>query len=101
MLDDPGSGSRQGQQIFPFIEKNRSDPLWPAPKLLFNVHRRSFPGLKRQVREVDHNLHLVPRLRMSGAIPLFPLYSFISWTGNTSPYHAGKILIKMGSASKA
>jgi hypothetical protein len=44
-----------GATDFSFYQKKktRSDPLWPAPKLLFNVHRRSFPGLKQQVREVE------------------------------------------------
>ena len=27
--------------------------------------------------------HPVPRLRMSGALPLFPQYSFVLWTGRT------------------
>jgi hypothetical protein len=28
-------------------------------------------------------LHLVPRLRMSGAIRLLPLYAFMAWAGTT------------------
>jgi hypothetical protein len=31
------------------------------------------------------HLHLVPRLRMSGAIPVLPLYAFMVWTGKTLP----------------
>ena len=31
------------------------------------------------------NLHLVLRLRMSGAIPLLSLYTFMAWTGATLP----------------
>jgi len=34
---------------------------------------------------VTMNLHLVPWLRMSGPISLFPLYGFISCTGTTLP----------------
>jgi hypothetical protein len=30
-------------------------------------------------READHNLHLVPRLRMRGAIPSLPHYVFMAW----------------------
>jgi hypothetical protein len=30
-------------------------------------------------------VHLVPRLRMSGAIPTLPLYSFMAWTRKTPP----------------
>jgi hypothetical protein len=32
------------------------------------------------------HLHLVPRLRMSGAIPLLPLYDFMAWTETKFPY---------------
>ena len=41
----------------------------------------------RGVKLVTH-LHLAPRVRMSGAILLFPLYDFMTWTGTTSiiPY---------------
>ena len=42
------------------------------------------------------DLHLVPRLRISGAVPLFPLYAFILWTGTAAPlvgpYIFGKVL---------
>jgi hypothetical protein len=31
------------------------------------------------------NLHVVPRLRMSGTVTLFPLYAFMTWTGTTLP----------------
>jgi hypothetical protein len=39
--------------------------------LLFSGYRGSFPGVKR------------PSLRMSGAIPLFPLCDFVEWTRKT------------------
>jgi hypothetical protein len=101
MLDDLGSESRQGQQIFFFYPKNRPERLWSVPNLLFNVYRRSFPGLKWQVREVDHSLPSSAELRMSGAMPLLPLYVFMSWTGTTSPYPVDKILINLGPASES
>ena len=28
-------------------------------------------------------LKLLPRLRVSGAVPLFPLHAFVAWTGKT------------------
>jgi hypothetical protein len=31
------------------------------------------------------HLHVVPRLRMSGAVPLLPLCAFMVWTGQTLP----------------
>jgi hypothetical protein len=32
------------------------------------------------------HLRLVLRLRMSRAIPLFPLYAVVAWTGTTAPF---------------
>jgi len=32
------------------------------------------------------HLHLAPKLRMSGAMPLLPLYAFVTWTVNTLPF---------------
>ena len=31
-------------------------------------------------------IHLASRLRMSGAVPIFPLYAFMAWTGTTLPF---------------
>jgi hypothetical protein len=39
---------------------------------------------KWRVRLTTH-LDLVPKLRMSGATPLLPLYAFMAWTGTTLP----------------
>jgi len=36
--------------------------------------------------EVD-GFHLVPRLRMSDAIPLLPVYALIAWTGTALPFY--------------
>ena len=40
----------------------------------------------RSLKLTTH-LHLVPRLRMSGAIPLLPLYAFVAWTGKALPFY--------------
>ena len=32
------------------------------------------------------HLHLVPVLRMSAAMPLLPMYAFMSWTETTLPF---------------
>jgi hypothetical protein len=37
------------------------------------------PGVKRPIRQAF--LHLVPRLRNSGAVPLLPSHLFMAWTG--------------------
>jgi len=34
-----------------------------------------------QGMKLTTHLHLVPRLSMSGAVPLLPIYAFIAWTG--------------------
>ena len=36
--------------------------------------------LMRMIHYTFTHLHLVPRLRMSGAVPLLPLYAFMAWT---------------------
>jgi hypothetical protein len=75
-LDDPVFESWQGQQFFLFSG--------PAVGLTQRPVQRepggSFLGVKRPVFQVDHR-YLVPRLRMSGALPLLPLYAFIASTG--------------------
>jgi hypothetical protein len=38
------------------------------------------------VKKKPH-LNLAPRLRMSGAVPPFPLYTFTPFTGTTLPFH--------------
>jgi len=43
------------------------------------------PGVKRPGSDFDGDLHLVPRLRMSGAIPLPPLHTFMALTRSTLP----------------
>jgi hypothetical protein len=63
--------------------ENRPDPLWGPPSLLFSGYVGCFPEVNSLGHEVDHLL--ASRLRTSGAIPLLPLYSFMVWTGTTSP----------------
>jgi len=41
------------------------------------------PGLKRSGCEINQWPHVVPKLRMSGAKPLLPLYHFTAYTGAT------------------
>jgi hypothetical protein len=50
----------------------RPDLLWGLPSLLL------FLSLKQPGHEADLSPHLVLRLGMSGAVPLFPFYSFMS-----------------------
>jgi len=42
-------------------------------------------GVKTDGVKLTAHLHLVPRLRMSGAVPLLPLHAFMVWTRITLP----------------
>jgi len=47
------------------------DQFWGQPSFLLSGYRSYFRGAKRPGLKVTIHLHLSPRLRMSGAIPLF------------------------------
>jgi hypothetical protein len=76
-LDDRGFGSRQGLGIFittvsrPILGPTQPPVQWVPGALSF--------GVKRPVREADDSLHLVPRLRMRGAVSPLPQYVFMVW----------------------
>ena len=53
------------------------------PSHPFSGYRRTFSGVQQPRDEIAHSPHLDPRLRMSGAIPLLPLYAFMSWRVTT------------------
>jgi hypothetical protein len=63
----------------------RPERLWDPPSLLFSGYRGPFSGVKRPKHEANH-FHLVPRLSMSGCIPLLPLQYFMAWTGKILPF---------------
>jgi hypothetical protein len=44
----------------------------------------SFPGVKQRGLKLTTHLHPVPMLRMSGAIPLLPLYAIMVLIGKYS-----------------
>jgi hypothetical protein len=72
-----GVRPRYEQEIFIFSKNLRPPIKWVTGHL---------PGVKRPGREVNHNLHPLQRLRMSGAIPLLHLCAFVAWTGKTLPF---------------
>jgi hypothetical protein len=45
------------------------------------------PGSKWPDHDLTTHLHLVPGLKMSGAMPLLPLYASMAWTGETLLYN--------------
>jgi hypothetical protein len=69
-----------------FLLQNRLNRLWGPPSLLFGW----VPVVKWS--KLTTRFPLVPRLRMSGAISLLPLYAFVAWTATTQPlFQKGKI----------
>lgn len=42
-------------------------------------------GLRDRRAKLNAVLHLLPRSRMNGAIPLLPVYAFMAWTKTTLP----------------
>ena len=46
-------------------------------------------------------LHLAPRLRMSGAIPLLPVYAFMAWTGTALPFFLANVQNRVACTQKA
>jgi len=52
------------------------------------AHRASYSvgnGVTSRGMKLTTHLHLVLRLRMSGAAPLLPVYTFMAWTGTVLP----------------
>jgi len=84
MLKAGNSGVRIQIGARDFCPK-RPERLWGPTSLLFNEYRGYFPGGQsgRRVTLTIH-LQLFPRLRMSGAVPLLPLYALIMWEETTS-----------------
>jgi len=74
-MDGPEFEFRHREWLF--ILQYSSARLWGPPSLLLSGCRRTFRG---------QSGHLLLRLRMSGVIPLLPLYVFMAWTGTISPY---------------
>jgi len=60
------------------LQRKRPDRIWGPPSALFNEYRGSFLGLM----SITH-VHLLPWLRVSGAILLLPLHAFAAWTEAT------------------
>jgi len=65
-----------GKDIRFCFSLERSDLLWHPPSLLFS----GVKGLKQRGK-LTPRIYIIPRLRMGGAMPLLPLYIFMSCTG--------------------
>jgi hypothetical protein len=66
---------------FYLLQNVQIDP----PSLLFDGYGCSFQGIERPGEMLTTHQHLVAKLRMSGAVPLFHLHAFMAWTWKTLP----------------
>jgi len=57
------------------------DWLWGSPSLLLNMYQGSFLGLKWLKSEFNYSPPSGAKVRMSGAVPVLPLYAFMVWIG--------------------
>jgi hypothetical protein len=65
-------------------ECSYKDQFWGLHSLLFNESQDLFTlGYSSQGVKLTPNLSIVLRVRMSGAIPLLPLYVFMAWIWET------------------
>jgi len=77
-----GSNPSRDNGFSPLL--NHPAHLQHPPKLWFNGHQGSgqWGGSNWNVKLTNH-LHLMLRLRKNGAVPLFPLHTFMTQTGAT------------------
>ena len=72
----PGRGEKY------FFSPNHPFQLWGSPSLIFSMCQQPFPqGSNSWGMKLATHLPIVPSLRMSGAIPMLPLFAFMSWKG--------------------
>jgi hypothetical protein len=64
--------------------------LWGPPSLLFKGHLGYLPGKSDLCLKFIIQLDLALKFRMSGAVPLPPLYVFMAWTEKTFFTFTGK-----------
>jgi hypothetical protein len=77
VLDDAGFKSRQGQDSF----------IWGPTNLMLNGYRVLYLGQSGQDMKFAKSIHLLPRLRTSGALPLLPLRVFMACRGTSLPFY--------------
>ena len=80
-MDDPGFESRQVHCLPP----ERPDRLWGPRNLLFSLSWGYFQGQEGRGMKPTTHFPVVPRLRMSGPIPLLPSLTLMTQTRTTLP----------------
>jgi hypothetical protein len=77
-LDGPGFKSRYGQNILFFSITSR--PALRPTQTVIQLVPRFFPGEENGGgTKLTAHLYLLPRLRLSGTIPLIPVRAFTVW----------------------
>jgi hypothetical protein len=74
-------GSNPGRVKRLFFYPKCSDWLWGSPSLLLNRYWGSFHGLKWAKPKCNYSPPSGAKVRMSGAVPVLPLYAFVVWIG--------------------
>ena len=85
-LNKPRCNSRSHRGKRYFFSPICTDQLWGPPSLLFSGYQCSFRRYSDWGVTLTSHLHLVPRLRMSGAIHLLHLCGFMAWVRRTLLY---------------
>ena len=76
-MDSPGLKSREGQEIFSYPKAIQTGN--GARQAPCSMGTGVFPGDKAAgAWKLTAHLHLVPILRMRGAVPPLPLYTFMA-----------------------
>jgi hypothetical protein len=68
-----------GEINFSLLQNLQTDSGAQPAAYLMSIGFLSRNQTDRDIKLTTH-LHLVPRLRISGAMPLLPLYTFMAWT---------------------
>jgi hypothetical protein len=92
-LREPQWLSRYGDKVTGFIVRGSNsgrDNILLFSKTFNPV--QLFPGIKWPEREVNHSPPSGVEVKMSGRVPLIPLYAFMTWTGK-----ALRLLVRYGS----
>lgn len=85
LLDDTRFNSQQVQDIFLFFIKSR--PVLGPTKHHKQWHRQFSQGQNWPGQKLTAHLHLLPRLKMTAAIPLLPVCAFmVCRTGTLTLY---------------
>ena len=79
-LDDPGFEPRHRQEIY-LLSKTSRPAVGPTHAAIQWVPRFFPRGNSGRGVKLTTQPHLVLKFRMSGAMPVIPLYAIMAWTG--------------------